>query len=97
MISGARIRSARRARGLTLRDVAKRVGVSHVFVSKVEHDERRVPVGRRGDFARLLGLSVADLTPLDAPTLAVVTEALREAGGCERALGVVRELSGGTS
>ena len=95
MISGKRIRAARRARGLTLRAVGDAVGVSHVFVSKVEHDERHVPSARRAAFASLLGVSVADLTPLDPETLGAVAAHLREAGGCDRAVAIVEEMRKG--
>ena len=87
------MRAARKALGLTLEDVASKVGLSVPYLSDIERGNRHLPQRWRDPFAKVLRLPVADLTPLDAPTLAVVTEALREAGGCERALGVVRELA----
>lgn len=62
MNQGERIRAARKAKGLSLRALGKVVGISHVFVGKIESGERPLPEARREAFSKALDLSglVAD-------------------------------------
>lgn len=54
---GSAIRAARRARGLTLRELAQRLGVSAATVSAVENGKTGISVTRLQDCARALGLT----------------------------------------
>lgn len=92
---GARLREARETKGWTQRDLGERVGLSHVFVGEIERGQSPVPKDRRAAFAKAVGLPVEDLTELDAGTLDVVEWRLRAAGGCERAVKLVREMAAG--
>jgi transcriptional regulator with XRE-family HTH domain len=92
---GERLRTAREAKGLRLKDVAVEAGVSLAFVCDVEAGNRGIAEERRAAFARAVDLPVADLTELDPATLAVVEARLVAAGRCDRAVRVVREMAGG--
>ena len=58
---GAAIRSAREERGLSLREVARRVGVSPSFVSQVETGKANPSVGTLYALVGVLGTSLDDL------------------------------------
>lgn len=79
---------------MTLAQAAPRVGISVAYLSQVERGDAPMPLRRREAFAAVLGLPVADLTPLDPATLAVVAEQLTTLGGCDRAVAAVREMGG---
>ncbi|WP_225060172.1 TetR family transcriptional regulator [Nocardia sp. alder85J] len=77
--SGAAIRAARRAAGLTVRELAQRVGVSAATVSAVENDRTGVSVARLRAFATALGVPVTRLlTAPDDPAGAPAAPALAD-------------------
>jgi transcriptional regulator with XRE-family HTH domain len=74
---GARIRSLRQARHLTLRDVAQRAGVTESFLSQVERDVASPSIATVHRIARALDLSIAQLFANDADTGRVVRKEAR--------------------
>ncbi|TCO61107.1 helix-turn-helix domain-containing protein [Actinocrispum wychmicini] len=58
---GARIRHERKARKLTLRELAAQCGISVSFLSQLERDLARPSVGTLHNLAEAFGLSMADL------------------------------------
>lgn len=58
---GARLREARLRSGLSLREVARQLGVSPSFVSQVENGKSQPSVATLYSFAQLLGLSIDSL------------------------------------
>ena len=92
-VIGCRIKTARKAKGLTQRDVGTLLGLSHVFISEIERGSRSLPRARRADFAQALGLTVNSLTPLDADTIEIVANRLANYGGCARAVRRLREMT----
>ncbi len=58
---GLRIRSLRKARRLTLRDVSERAGVTESFLSQVERDVTSPSIATVHRIARALDLSIAQL------------------------------------
>ena len=54
------LKDARKAQGLTMRDLAKKLEVPHSFVGKVEQCERRIDVIEYMAYCRALGLSPID-------------------------------------
>lgn len=93
-IIGARLRGAREAKGLTLRDVAGELGLSVPFISDIERGHRSIAPERRQAFAMAVDVSVEHLTPLDGATLEVVAARLT-AKGWRGASQFVREMAGG--
>jgi len=75
---GARIRSLRQARHLTLRDVAQRAGVTESFLSQVERDVASPSIASVHRIARALDLSIAQLFANDADTGRVVRREARK-------------------
>ncbi len=63
---GARIRELRRARGLTLADLAASAGLTHGFLSKLERGLANPSIASLGDIALALGTSQVELLA-DAP------------------------------
>lgn len=59
---GRRLREARTARGISLREMARRIGVSPTFVSQVERGKSNPSVGTLYAFATELGASLDELT-----------------------------------
>ena len=57
---GAKIRAERKLRGMTLKDVAGRAGVSVSFLSQIERDEAKPSVGTLHDVAEALDLTLAE-------------------------------------
>jgi len=51
------LKDARKAQGLTMRDLAKKLEVPHSFVGKVEQCERRIDVIEYIAYCRALNLS----------------------------------------
>lgn len=68
----ARIREARAARGLTLRELAARIDVSASLISQIEHGKVRPSVNTLYALARELHVSLDDLLHVEA----VVTDAV---------------------
>lgn len=66
---GTAIRAARRARGLTVRDLAQCLGVSPATVSAIENGKTGISVTRLQECARALGVTPAQImaTPLPGP------------------------------
>lgn len=65
MSLGTYLRELRDARDLSLRDLAKKIGCSAVFLSDVELGRRYPSEELLSDIARALGVSVADLKARD--------------------------------
>jgi transcriptional regulator with XRE-family HTH domain len=97
---GARIRSLRQSRGLTLTQLATRAGLSHPFLSKLERGLARPSMASLAQIALALGTSQVellagradDVVPNQAPT-----EVLRAGEGVTGpyGLGWTRLLAGG--
>jgi AcrR family transcriptional regulator/DNA-binding XRE family transcriptional regulator len=63
---GSRIRHTRGTRGITLREMAVRIGVSPATVSAVENGRTAISGPRLTEMARALGVSIEDLlSPVD--------------------------------
>jgi len=62
---GQRLRSVREARGISLRSLAKLIGVSPAFVSQVELGKASPSVGTLYALVTALGLSLDDVMPED--------------------------------
>ncbi len=60
---GERIRLARRERRWTVAELAERVGVSHVTMSKVERGDPSVALGTAFEAAALVGVTLFDDDP----------------------------------
>jgi len=99
---GARVRALRRERGLTLKGLGKKAGLSHPFLSQVERGLARPSVGSVERIAAALDVSVARLWSPSRVGEAVQIvrqgdggdeEGLRELGGVPGAP-VLREWSG---
>jgi len=73
---GEAIRLLREARGLTLRGLAEKVGVSAPFLSDLEHGRRQTE--RYDEFAKALGVDVAALRDLDSRVTPVLKEWLAD-------------------
>ncbi|UUW91472.1 helix-turn-helix domain-containing protein [Nocardioides sp. WV_118_6] len=66
---GSRVRAARTARGMSLRDLARRVGVSPSFVSQLENNKVNASVGTLYKLVNALEVSLDDLmSPLPDPS-----------------------------
>ena len=63
---GPRLRAARAARGLSLREMARRISVSPSFVSQVETGKASPSVGTLYSFVQELGMSLDELMEGDA-------------------------------
>lgn len=74
---GARIRSVRQARSLTLRDVSERAGVTESFLSQVERDVTSPSIATLQRIARALDLSIAQLFAEEPETGRVVRREAR--------------------
>ena len=74
---GARIRSVRQARRLTLRDVSERAGVTESFLSQVERDVTSPSIASLQRIARALDLSIAQLFAEEPETGRVVRREAR--------------------
>lgn len=61
MAPGTWLREHRLNVGKSIRDVAARVGVSHVFVSEMERGVRAIPLGRVAALAAAVGLDHQEL------------------------------------
>lgn len=89
---GARVRDLRRARGLTLVELAQRCGLSHPFLSQVERDLANPSIRSLGQIARALGTSQLELLApqgeVGTATVSVVAaeDATRGYYGAEEAL-----------
>src|SRR5947199_4803219 len=69
---GRRVRALREARGLSLRDLADRSGVSAPMLSQVERGDTSPTLAVAGKIATGLGLSLSQLLRLDAGKHVVV-------------------------
>ena len=80
---GARVRLARRERHWTLRELAERVGVTHVTMRKVEQGDLTVALGIAFEAAAVLGVPLFHEDP---------SRRLLEAGRVEDRLAVLPQL-----
>lgn len=70
---GAAVRRARQHRGLTLRALSERSGLSSRFLSDLEHGKGNISIGRLMQVGRALEVRVSELVAsLDAPPVAPV-------------------------
>ena len=69
---GRRARAQRLSRGLTLRDIAERSGVSARYLVQLEAGRGNISVRRLADVARALGTTPASLLTPDAPARSIV-------------------------
>jgi transcriptional regulator with XRE-family HTH domain len=69
---GPRLRAQRERLGLSLRELARRIGVSASLISQIERDKVNPSVGTLYSLVRELGLDMSDLFSSSAPPLAVV-------------------------
>jgi transcriptional regulator with XRE-family HTH domain len=74
---GPRIRALRQARGLTLRELAERAGVTESFLSQVEREVTSPSIASVQKIARGLDLAIAELFVEEAPHGRVVRRAER--------------------
>ena len=73
---GARLREERHRKGMTVREIARRVGVSPSLISQIERDKVNPSVSTLWGLVTVLGLTMSDLFPDDgaAGPRAVVTQ-----------------------
>lgn len=60
---GRRLRQARIAKGLTLKDMAASVGLSHQAIQKYENGESRLSLSTLAQLRQHIGIEPADLLP----------------------------------
>lgn len=60
---GRRLRQARIAKGLTQKDMAASVGLSHQAIQKYENGESRLSLSTLAQLRQQLGIEAADLLP----------------------------------
>jgi transcriptional regulator with XRE-family HTH domain len=89
---GARVRALRRERGLTLKGLGKKAGLSHPFLSQVERGLARPSVGSVERIAAALEVSVARLW---APARVGDVQLIRAAAPDERGLRDLGSVPGG--
>lgn len=76
---GALIRGAREDREIGLREMAKKIGVSPTYLSKIERDEFPPPVEDRvRQIAEILGLDVDELLALAGRVSTDLADIIRE-------------------
>jgi transcriptional regulator with XRE-family HTH domain len=77
---GGRIRSVRRARRLTLREVAQQAGLSPAFLSRIENEHLRLDFDAALRLAQAMGVPIEELLPRDvsAPYQIVRHQDLRD-------------------
>jgi XRE family transcriptional regulator, fatty acid utilization regulator len=68
LVFGQRLRHARRARGLTLAQLGRRVARSAPYLSQLENGRREPTLSLVGDLAGALGLELGDLLSNTAPS-----------------------------
>jgi transcriptional regulator with XRE-family HTH domain len=61
---GAAVRSLRQARGLTLEALADAAGMNVTYLSDIERGRSNPTIGKLGDLAVVLGISVSELVRL---------------------------------
>jgi len=88
---GARVRALRRERGLTLKGLGKKAGLSHPFLSQVERGLARPSVGSVERIAAALDVSVARLW--SPPRVGETVQIVRSSDGQRDEHGL-RELGG---
>jgi AcrR family transcriptional regulator len=72
--AGARVRDLRQSRRMTLRELARRLGVSAATMSQIEHGRTGMSLRRLGQIAEALGVSVVALVGAAAPATADATQ-----------------------
>jgi transcriptional regulator with XRE-family HTH domain len=87
---GERLHRLRVAKGLSVEDVAQRLGVTHSIVRRAEYGEQMIRAWRLPVLARLLGVSTDYLlTGHDEPLLAALKAQIRQRAPYERLLAMV--------
>lgn len=99
---GRRIREERKARGMTLEDVASKAAMNASFLHYIEKNKKKPSLGTVGRIAGALGMPLDILfsgaplrKPSDDPAVRRITELVREASPKRRAaiLKVVQTLT----
>lgn len=72
------LREARHKKGLSLRQLGREIGVSHVFIGEVERGKRKLPVDRAEAWADALDLDADRLRAMYGPVPQDIREALRD-------------------
>lgn len=96
---GGRVRSLRRQRGLTLKELGRLAGLSHPFLSQVERGLARPSVGSVERIAEALGVPVAHLWAAPGPREERLLRRDADATGLRELLAsapAVHEWSGGS-
>ena len=79
---GERLREERRAAGMTVREIARRVGVSPSLISQIERDKVKPSVSTLWGLVTVLGLTMGDLfSDVDAPDPAAAAPRGRAGAG----------------
>lgn len=65
---GAAIRALRMRKAWSLAELGRRVGRSRQYVNRVENGSMAPPISVYADFARALGVTLADLLPEGDPS-----------------------------
>lgn len=69
---GARIRAARRNRGLTLQEAARQIGISRSFLSTLERGESGVSVRNLSQIADTFEMPMSAFAPIHPPATSVI-------------------------
>ena len=82
---GARLRAERQRKGLTVRELARRVGVSPSLISQIERDKVNPSVSTLWGMVSALGLTMGDLfSHVESPGLHEVAESVATPGPTTR-------------
>jgi transcriptional regulator with XRE-family HTH domain len=65
LVVGTQLRAWRQRRGLTLRALADKAGVSYVTISRIEQDHMSPTVAMLERLAQALGITVRDFFPAE--------------------------------
>lgn len=60
---GAKLKEARKMRGMTQEDLAKVIGVDRSYISKVEHGEQNMYISTLGSLCSALAMSIEITSP----------------------------------
>jgi transcriptional regulator with XRE-family HTH domain/quercetin dioxygenase-like cupin family protein len=77
---GERLREARSRKGMTVREIARRVGVSPSLISQIERDKVNPSVSTLWSLVTVLGLTMGDLFSEESPPQGVAPAAPDTAG-----------------
>lgn len=85
-----RLRRLREAKGLSVAEVARRIGVTHSVVGRAENGDQMVRAARLEPLARMLGVSIDYLmTGREIPKVAALHNAIRRGESRDRLLAMI--------